>query len=271
MEDVEESIIDISGSAHRPLKPIDFQLKIGGHVHRSDTLLETIKTEPYYWPIQFFLNGNTKAAVSAKEEDMVKTQAYLEKNPRGVFIHAPYCLNFCKPPGTEGDYFTKCAKDALNIASRSGFQGVVIHTGKCVKGSNNTLEHMKTNVIAALESATTYCPLLIETPAKQGTEQLTSPEELATFVADIDDPRLGICLDTCHVFSAGYDPMEYWKTLIQLECIHYVKLIHYNDSAVKKGGCRDRHARIGSGHIPLVSLLELAAHAINLGIPLVRE
>lgn len=249
----------------------DMQLRIGHHAHKQRSLLLTVQSEPYYWPMQFFLNGNTKAAVSAQPADIEETRLFLEKNPREVFIHAPYCLNLCKPPGTEGDYFTRCLRDALDIAVKAGFHGVVVHTGKLVVGSANKLEYMKENILAVLDAATETCPLLIETPAKQGTEQLNSPEELGTFLADIDDPRLGMCIDTCHVFSAGYDPMDYWRTLVSLECLKYVRLIHYNDSATVKGGCRDRHAHIGTGHIPLVSLLEFAAYAINSGIPLVRE
>lgn len=256
-----------------PLSVEEFALKVGGHVHKKDTLYQTILFEPYYLPIQLFLNGNIAAAVSAKETDIVKTAEYLSRNPRKVYVHAPYCLNFCKKPGTEGDYFTKSAREALRIAVASGFSGVVIHTGKLVKGSSNKLEYMKENIVACLSAATAQCPLLIETPAGQGTEQLLSPEELATFVADIDDgtERLGICIDTCHVFAAGYDPMDYWRALEALECLQYARMIHYNDSALPKASLRDRHAPIGHGHIPLASLLEIAAHAIRRDISLVRE
>lgn len=153
-------------------------LKVGHHTRKESTLLATIKAKPYYWPMQIFLNGNTRAAVGAKAEDVKKTHSYLEKNPREVFVHAPYCLNLCKKPGTEGDYFTNCLSDALKIAVQSGFRGVVVHVGKCVKGSDCKLEYMKDNTITVLSNATAQCPLLIETPAKQGTEQLTSPEEL---------------------------------------------------------------------------------------------
>lgn len=251
--------------------PDDFNLKIGGHANKLKTLLLTVQIQPYYLPMQIFLNGNTRVSVKANQDDICATMSYLTKNPREVFVHAPYSLNLCKPPNTEDNYFTKCTSDALDISCRAGFHGVVLHTGKIPNGSPNKISYMTTNVRSCLKHATIECPLLIETPAGQGSEQLTSPEDLVKFVTDINDRRLGICIDTCHVFSLGYDPADYWCRLHDMDALHLVKLVHYNDSAVPLGAHRDRHAPIGQGHISLQSLHKVAYWAIQLGIPLVRE
>ena len=255
---------------HRPLKATDLSC-IGSHVRKDGTLAKSIVVEPYHWPIQIFLNGRNNTKVSISESDIARTHKILCERPRDVYVHAAYNINLCKPTGTEGDYFTKATANSLDVALRCGFRGVVVHTGNCVKGSRNSMEDMIRNTKIALESTTVECPLLIETPVGCGTEQLVTPEAMVQFIHDVNDERLGLCIDTCHVFAAGYDPVEYWQRLHALDALKYVKLVHYNDSATKKGSHVDCHAMIGFGHIGLEKLLEFASYACSLGVPMVRE
>lgn len=67
---------------------------------------------------------------------------------------------------------------------------------------------MKKNLLECLPLATKECPLLLETPAGQGTETLKAMKDFIEFVAEIADERLRICLDTCHVFACGHKPKE---------------------------------------------------------------
>jgi sugar phosphate isomerase/epimerase len=128
---------------------------------------------------------------------------------------------------------------------------------------------MRTAVARAASVATPACPLLLETPAGQGTELLTKPEEFIDFVESFATPTLHACLDTCHVFACGHCPVKYVDAMLAKPDL--LKLIHYNDSMDLCGACKDRHAYVGTGKIGLEALTAVAEHAVSAGIPMVME
>ena len=118
-----------------------------------------------------------------------------------------------------------------------------------------------------MQHATDSCPILLETPAGQGTEVLRTREEFTDFVAEFGDGRLRMCIDTCHVFACGHQPLEY----IQKTAPPFIKLIHFNDSAAPCGSCIDRHAAIGQGHSGDDTMAAIAHHAVTHSLPMVIE
>jgi deoxyribonuclease-4 len=122
----------------------------------------------------------------------------------------------------------------------------------------------------ALEKATPACPLLLETPAGQGSEVLCDWDAFAGFVASIGDPRLRVCVDTCHVFATGADPHDYLNRF-QTRHPGMTHLIHFNDSATPCGSCLDRHAFCGEGHIGLAKMTAVAEAATATAIPMLVE
>ena len=152
-----------------------------------------------------------------------------------------------------------------------GARGVVVHVGKSTtQEMGAAMATMKANMLEAMEHATATCPVLLETPAGQGTEVLRTWAEFAGFVADIGDPRLRICIDTCHVFACGHAPLTYLQQMTEKHP-GFTKLIHFNDSATACGSCLDRHAAIGQGHIGYETMAEIAMHATMAGLPMVVE
>ena len=152
-----------------------------------------------------------------------------------------------------------------------GCRGVVVHVGKSTtQDLAVALENMKTNVRRALDAATPECPILLETPAGQGTETLKTYEEFVGFVKEINDPRLKICVDTCHVFACGHSPLEYIERMLK-EDPGLLKLIHFNDSLGLCGSCVDRHAGIGLGKVGIEALAKIAEIGYKAGIPCVIE
>ena len=130
--------------------------------------------------------------------------------------------------------------------------------------------NMHINVSAVAETATPECPLLIETDS--GGSLIDDPSELADFILDLPDElqrNVAVCLDTCHVFAAGYDNLETLK-MFKKKGVR-VGLIHYNDSQYEKGLKKDAHAFPGKGLIGLKSLIDVAEFAITNGICMVRE
>ena len=118
---------------------------------------------------------------------------------------------------------------------------------------------MYINILSITESATEKCPLLLETDA--GHSILDDPKDLCDFYNSLPESikkKTAICLDTCHVFSAGYDPLEAFGTFNDNNVP--VKLVHFNDSLYKKGCKKDRHTHIGKGQIGVQKLTEIALY-----------
>ena len=123
--------------------------------------------------------------------------------------------------------------------------GVVVHVGKAI-GLTDQLatDYMKKAVREALVCASSACPLLIETPAGCGSEILCTAEELADFYLSFsvqERTRLGLCVDTCHVWAAGYLPLDYLIRLEELVGSVAIKLVHFNDSKDLRGSRTDNH------------------------------
>jgi deoxyribonuclease-4 len=220
---------------------------------------------------QLFLSSNMTAKVSMKPDDIKATRAHIDRTGARIYIHSPYIINLCAVPGEKDDYHTGCLCATLDAASAMGCKGVVVHVGKSTtQDLAVALENMKTNVRRALESATPECPILLETPAGQGTETLKTYEEFVGFVKEINDPRLKICVDTCHVFACGHSPLEYIERMLR-EDPGLLKLIHFNDSLGECGSCVDRHAGIGLGKIGIHILAKIADMGYRANVPCVIE
>jgi len=188
-----------------------------------------------------------------------------------------------------------------------GGRGVVVHVGKSVTmEADLAWSNMVTHTLSALAYASPECPLLLETPAGQGTEMLTTLEQMMSFIETIrnnlkqddgfDVACFGLCVDTCHVFALGYDPATYLRS-IDARYPGLVKLIHLNDSETPCGSHVDRHHKMGggltaltatsvralanpttdtshsaiNGHIGLSSLADVIEEAMTRGIPMVIE
>ena len=245
--------------------------QIGSHMRKEPSLLATVKRLPNGVPSQIFVGSPTSSKVSAKEADMDLTRAYLSENNKSIFVHSPYLINLCTAVDTENNnWHLELLKRNLTIANRCGFLGVVVHVGKSTKQPIATaLATMRSNLLSVLDSASERCPLLLETPAGQGTELLTRPSDFLKFVQDIGDSRLKVCVDTCHVFAAGHDPLALLESAYADTDI--IRLVHYNDSKGSCGSCKDLHALVGTGHIGFEKMRKIAEICHAKGVPMVIE
>ena len=123
---------------------------------------------------------------------------------------------------------------------------------------------------------------MIETPSGQGSEICFKLEEFAYFFSKLSRnknivSRFGVCVDTCHIFAAGYDLTSassvyaYIEAFEELVGLRYINLIHLNDSKKPVGSNVDRHENIGVGMVGRVGLEVFASYFIKHGIPLVLE
>jgi deoxyribonuclease IV len=226
---------------------------VGSHVKKYPTLLETVMALPDpKKPYQIFLGNPQSLFIKVNPADVVAAGAYVRAHDLHIYVHTQYTINLCN---NDSAALRASLRQQLKVAGDLGCRGVVVHVGKsCKTPVPEALEIMRQNVLAVLEAGSYECPLLLETPAGQGTETLTKREEFTCFVKGIDDPRLGICVDTCHVFASGYDPLEYLKAVPH----GLVRLVHFNDSLTPRGSKKDRHAFCGTGYIGIASMNAVA-------------
>jgi deoxyribonuclease-4 len=204
-----------------------------------------------------------------------------------TFIHAPYLVNLGSP--TPATYERSVASVAHNLkrAAQIGAEGVVVHTGSYVApgdgpsaDDSRAMRQVREALLPLLDTvADDAAPwLLLEPTAGQGRSLCAGVEDLAPYLEALDHhPKAGICLDTCHVFAAGApldEPGGATATvdrIVEIGGPGRLRLVHANDSMDVRGAFKDRHQRIGEGHIGEAAFVELLAHPATEGVPFVLE
>jgi deoxyribonuclease-4 len=203
-----------------------------------------------------------------------------------VFIHTPYLVNLGSP--TPLTYANSVALVAHNLrrAAEIGAEGVVVHTGSYVDPDGGTerraaaLGRVREALLPLLDAvADDTAPwLLLEPTAGQGRSLCAGVDDLGPYLAALDfHPKAGICLDTCHVFAAGAPLDEAGGATATLDRIVEIggpgrlRLVHANDSMDVRGAFRDRHQKLGEGHIGVGAFAELLAHPATEGVPFIVE
>lgn len=198
-----------------------------------------------------------------------------------VFVHAPYLVNLGSPTAATYERSVRSVAHNLVRAARIGAEGVVVHTGSCVDegGYDVALRQVREGLLPVLDALGDEGPwLLLEPTAGQGRSLCAGVDDLEPYLAALDGhPRAGICLDTCHVFAAGAPLDEHGGTtatvdrIVEIGGAGRLRLVHANDSQDVRGAFKDRHERIGQGHIGLPSFEELLAHDALAGVPVILE
>ena len=198
-----------------------------------------------------------------------------------AFVHAPYLVNFGSPTTSTVDQSAACVAHTLRRAGEIGALGVVVHTGSAVLGGDRAaaMRQVRERLLPLLDAIPSDGPdLLLEPTAGQGMSLCATVEDLGPYLEALDQhPRVGICLDTCHAFAAGHDlaaPGGMKRTLDALVRVAgkgRLKLVHANDSMDVVGAHKDRHEKIGKGHIGEEPFAAMFAHPAVRGVPVVIE
>jgi deoxyribonuclease IV len=199
-----------------------------------------------------------------------------------TFIHSPYLVNLGSP--TPATYERSVASVAHNLkrAAQIGAEGVVVHTGSYVGDADDSraMRQVREALLPMLDAiADDAAPwLLLEPTAGQGRSLCAGVEDLAPYLEALDfHPKAGICLDTCHVFAAGApldEPGGATATVdrvVEIGGPGRLRLIHANDSMDVRGAFKDRHQRIGEGHIGEAAFVELFRNPATEGVPFILE
>ena len=198
-----------------------------------------------------------------------------------TYVHAPFLINLGSP--TVSTYENSLASTAYSLkrARDIGALGTVIHTGSAVDETHvpSSWKQIKKGVMPILQKLEVDDPwLLLEPTAGQGQSLVKKLNDLILYFEALEwHPKLGVCLDTCHVFAAGHDiskkggMTETLDLLVSLVGIERIKLIHTNDSMDVCGALKDRHQNLGEGKIGLKAFEELIAHPAAQNAPLILE
>ncbi len=198
-----------------------------------------------------------------------------------TYVHAPFLINLGSP--TEATYLNSLASTAYSLRRGAdiGALGVVIHTGSAVDVNHveQAWKQIHEGMMPILNALGDDAPfLLLEPTAGQGQSLVKKLDDLENYLIALEyHPKVGICLDTCHVFAAGHDiSMKGGMSatidlLIEVAGIERLKLIHANDSMDVCGALKDRHQNLGDGHIGIDPFRELLAHPAVANSPLILE
>ena len=175
--------------------------------------------------------------------------------PEDIVVHAPYIVN---PASVEKyqfaiDFLIK----EIERMNAIGAKYLVLHPGAHTKFTREEAIKTLVNSLKEILSKTKDVEISLETMAGKGTEIGTTFEELSYIIKEVGGDRVNICLDTCHVWEAGYDIRDFDLLINELkknDLLELVKVIHVNDSKNELGAHKDRHENIGKGHIGIEPL-----------------
>lgn len=225
-------------------------------------------------PIQWIGTPLTDAAIIAFSNAQHRT------NVRMVFAHAGYLVNLAS---ARPDVLLQSRKAILDEMQRCHLLGIpylVMHTGAHLGiGEKRGIQRLRESLHWLFDRLPLIHPvtLLLENTAGQGTCLGYTLEQLAEIVEGLPPERVGICLDTCHLFVAGYELRtsesvdELAKSIESTVGWERVKLLHANDSLHPLGSRIDRHWHIGKGHIGLEGFRYLLSHPRFSQLPVVIE
>lgn len=192
--------------------------------------------------------------------------------PEDIVVHAPYIINNASL--VKAEFANKFLIEEINRMNYIGAKYLVLHPGSYTTFSRQASIEQLIESLKFVISQTKDVVICIETMAGKGTEIGTTFEEIVYIVESINSPRVAICLDTCHVWDAGYNLHnynEFIELLKSTRMINYLKVIHLNDSQNELGSHRDRHANIDQGKIGLETLQKIVHEPLFDNIPIILE
>ena len=226
-----------------------------------------------------FFTRNPRGA-KAKEINPEDVQAFHEKAKeiciQRILAHAPYTLNACSADERVREFAVNTMRNDLKRMEYTPGNCYNFHPGSHVKqGAEVGISYIAQmlNQLLTKEQTTT---VLLETMAGKGSEVGRNFEELREILDRVElQEKMGVCLDSCHVYDAGYDIVKDLDGVLnafdRIIGLHRLKAVHLNDSMFGLNSHKDRHARIGEGKIGLEAIIRLINHPALRHLPFYLE
>ena len=264
---------------------------IGCHLSCAKGYLPMVKEAEKIGATAFqFFTRNPRGG-NAKALDDTDLEAFLRKKEElgigSLVAHAPYTLNGCSADESVRDFAWRTMKEDLKrlgkirtVAERNGLVPAEIyynfHPGSHVKQGTEVGIRLISEMLNGILTPELRTTVLLETMAGKGSEVGGTFEELREIIDRVEfSDKVGVCLDTCHVWDGGYDivydldgVLNEFDRVIGLKRL---KAIHLNDSLNVKGARKDRHAKIGEGQIGLDAMVRIINHPSLRHLPFCLE
>lgn len=251
----------ISGGYVEALKRVD---NIGGNC------LQIFSSSPRGW--------NFAKATESEIKEFINEKNELKIDP--IYFHASYLVNLADE-GRIGQLSKQSLINELNLAKELNIKGSIVHLGSFKnylphdRGQDNKYKILIKNIKEILEKTSKESLFIIENAGNKKIGQTL--EEISRIIKDIDNPRVRLCLDTCHLFSNGYkfknekELEKFLEKLTSLQLINKLECWHLNDSRDEFNSRHDRHENIGQGKIGIEEFKALINHPTTNNFPLIIE
>ena len=207
-------------------------------------------------------------------EALAETQVVAD----ALTAHDSYLINLASPDPVLRARSLESMVAELRRCAALGIPAVVSHPGNYMDERASGLARNADAIVEALERAPGHVMILLETTAGQGTVLGATFEELAAIIERVPEPhrsRLGVCLDTAHVWAAGFDLVNAYDDMMSrlsdVLGLERLRMLHLNDSKVPLGSRKDRHELIAEGHIGELPFRRIMTDERLAGVPKVIE
>lgn len=225
----------------------------------------------------FTRNPRGGRAKAIDPEDVEKFLTIAAEHHFGKLVaHAPYTLNACAAKENLREFARETMADDLNRLELTPGNYYNFHPGSHVGQGSETGIMKIAEVLNAVLTDTQSTTVLLETMSGKGSEVGATFEEIRSIMDQVEKKdKIGVCMDTCHVWDGGYDivndldgVLAEFDRVIGLENL---KAVHLNDSMNCLGSHKDRHAKIGEGEIGLEALVNVICHPALQSLPFILE
>lgn len=225
----------------------------------------------------FLRNPRGGDAKPVKADDIESFMIMKKEHSLGPLVaHSPYTMNACSADPSIRDFAMRVMKEDIRIMDLIPGNYYNFHPGSHVKQGVDIGIGFIAGMLndALFDEQSTI--VLLETMSGKGSEIGRSFEELRRIIDSVNlKNKIGVCFDTCHVWDAGYDivgnldgVLDEFDRVIGIE---YLKAVHLNDSMNTCGSHKDRHAKIGEGHIGLEAIVRTVCHPALKNLPFILE
>ena len=260
--------------------PMEYKLHIGCHLSSAKGFLAMGREASRLGADTFAFFTRNPRGGRAKELDLADVEAFLQyKEDEGIVTlvaHAPYTMNACAAKENLRRFAHEAMADDIQRLEHLPGNLYNFHPGSHVgQGTEKGIQLIaqQLNDVLTPDQQTT---VLLETMAGKGTEVGRTFEELRAIIDRVElQANIGVCLDTCHIWDAGYDiagdlegVLAEFDRVIGLRRLHAV---HLNSSLSPCGSHKDRHAKLLDGCIPPEALVRVTRHPALTGLPFILE
>ncbi len=246
-------------------------IKLGAHISIAAGFAKAAQTavDMKATTFQYFTrNPRGGAAKEIDEQDVAKAKMILQEHHFAPLIaHAPYTLNLCSVQAHVREFGDMIFREDMQRLKMLPTSHYVFHPGSRKEMPlEEAIDLIAATINATIEDGVDNL-ILLEGMSGKGSEVGSAFEELRQIIDRvIDKEKIGVCLDTCHLYSAGYDIVghldEVFEEFDRVVGLSYLKAVHINDSMHPLGAKKDRHAKIGEGTIGLEAIVAFINHPV---------